>query len=1154
MRKLTLIGWGALLLAIASFSNLPAQEVVAHIRGTVTDPSGAGVPGAEVKATNTQTQVSTTVTTRDDGNYEFLALPPGTYDVTVTKQGFRTFTAHRITLALNQVYNLQVPLEVGEVTQSVQVEASPTQVETATTQLSTIIDGKQIVDLPLVGRNWTSLQQLVPGVVASSDRFGVGGNYASNGSESQQNSFLINGSDAMDFRLNAPLIIPSPDALGEFNFITSTINPEYGRNSGGILNAVIKSGTNQFHGSAFEFYRDTFLNTHNFFQSTIPVFHQNEYGGTVGGPIWKDHTFFFLSYQGRRSRSPDTNATSNTTTVFSDAQRAGFFPSIVGSTGVSAIPLVGESGATYAAGTPYSTLFPTGHIPTQDFNSLSQALLNKYVPRANLGSSLFTFNPIQTVQDEQGIARVDHTFGNKDMLWVSLFFDDIPVTHDLPFLGSTLPGFPEGDPETEKMFTADWTHTFSPTTLNEFRVSYERFNYQAVTPINSALPSSFGFTGITPEFPNNAGMPYVNVIGYFNLGQSPFGPQPAITNTYQLHDDFSKVVGSHTLKFGFDGRRYQVYNPYEAFNNGDFTFGATSPYTTGDAGADFLLGLPDSYNQQSGGVQDFRTYEYYMYAQDTWKATQTLTLNLGVGYQIDTPLENLHFNKLDMNCFRPGQQSSVFPTAPKGLLFPGDNGCSLSGYYQHNDHIGPRFGFAYAPNWGSLSGGSAQKFVIRGGFGVYFNKMEEEIGLQQLSAAPFSLAAFGAASAGGSPAFANPYKDVAGGASAPNPFPFTPPTKGQAVDFSQFLPLDINVVNPNFTNPYAMNFNLNIQREMPGAMLLQVGYVGALGRHLTMVYEGNPISPAGQAACAADPACIADRANQHIDYPSHAAFAPGDVFASVGTQASTGVSNYNSLQVQLQKRLTHGLMFQASYTWSHSIDDTSGYEGSGAAPGLGRAPNPYNFASYRGDSTFDARHRFVINYDYEVPSFTKLWNNPISKYVLSGWRVGGITTFQTGFPVIVGDSGFRSLTCDQFVYYACWDAPNVVGFPGIYDPRDASLVNTSRNPANKTVLSNYYFNPNAFTLAPFGVIGNAGRNNFHGPGINNTDLILVKEINFTESRKIELRLESYNTFNHTQFRFSSNILSYQNIESSTFGRTLTAAPGRIIQLGAKIYF
>src|SRR5665213_4116957 len=436
MRKLTLMGWGVLMLSMASFWNLPAQEVVAHIRGTVTDPSGAAVPGAEVKATNTQTRVAATVPSKEDGSFEFLSLTPGIYDVTVTKSGFRTFTARKITLTLNQVYSLTVPMEVGQVTESVQVEANPTQVETATTQLGTIIDAKQIVDLPLNGRNWTQLQQLVPGVVASSDRFGTGGNYASNGSESQQNSFLINGADALDFRLNAPLIIPSPDAIGEFNFITSTINPEYGRNSGGILNAVIKSGTNQFHGSAFEFYRDTFLNTHNFFQSTVPVFHQNQYGGVLGGPIWKDHTFFFISYQGRRSRSPDSNSTSNTTTVFSNDQRNGFFPSIVGSTGTSATALVGENGATYAAGTPYSTLFPTGHIPTQDFNRLSQNLLTKYVPTANLGTNLFTFNPIQTVQDEQGLARIDHTFGNKDAMWVSLFFDDIPVTHALPFLGS----------------------------------------------------------------------------------------------------------------------------------------------------------------------------------------------------------------------------------------------------------------------------------------------------------------------------------------------------------------------------------------------------------------------------------------------------------------------------------------------------------------------------------------------------------------------------------------------------------------------------------------------------------------------------------------------------------------------------------------------
>ncbi len=253
-----------------------------------------------------------------------LAWRLGTYEVIVTKNGFRTSTAHNITFTLNQIYNLPVALEVGEVTQSVQVEANPTQVETSTTQLGTIINAKQIVDLPLLGRNWTQLQQLVPGAVSQSDA--NRSNYAINGSESQQNSFLLNGADAVDYRLNAVGLTPSPDAIDQFNLITSTINPEYGRNSGGILNAIVKSGTNQFHGSAFEFYRDTFLNARNFFSVTPPVFHQNQYGGTVGGPIWKDHTFFFLSYQGTRNRRPDTNQTSETTTVFTQAQRDGYFP------------------------------------------------------------------------------------------------------------------------------------------------------------------------------------------------------------------------------------------------------------------------------------------------------------------------------------------------------------------------------------------------------------------------------------------------------------------------------------------------------------------------------------------------------------------------------------------------------------------------------------------------------------------------------------------------------------------------------------------------------------------------------------------------------------------------------------------------------------
>jgi len=1135
---------GILLLSLSTVSNwLRADELGARIRGTVSDPSSAGVPEAQVTATNTETQVSVTVPSAEDGSFQFLALPVGEYSVTVNKAGFRTFTARNIKLVLNQVYDLTVSLELGQVTESVQVDANPIQVETTTTQMGAVITGQQIVDLPLNGRNWTSLEQLVPGVVSGSDRFGAGGaigNYATNGSQSQQNSFLINGADSMDLRLNAPLIIPSPDAIGEFNLIDSTINPEYGRNSGGILNAVIKSGTNQFHGDAFEFYRDTFLNARNFFQRTAPVFHQNQYGGTLGGPIIKDKTFFFLSYQGTRNRAPDTNSVGNTTSVFSADQRNGVFPDIAASTALSPIPLIGESGATYAAGTPYNVLFPTGHIPTQNFNSVSTGLL-KFVPLPNFGADQYSFNPVQAGDQEQGIARLDHTFGAHDSLWASLFFQHQLITHTLPFLGSTVPGFGESDLSSSKQFIAAWNHTFNPTTLNEFRVSYLRFDYANTFPTNTASPASYGFTGITPQFPVGSSAPFVSLTGYFNLGFSPFGPQPVIENTYQIDDNLSKVVGSHTLKFGFDGRRYEVDNPYEAFNNGYYGFNGTGTYSTGDPGADFLLGIPDSFIQSSGGYQVFRSYEIYMYAQDSWKVRRDLTFNYGIGYQTDTPLENHRFDGLAKNCFRPGEQSTVFPTAPQGLLFPGDTGCSVSGYYSHWGHIAPRFGFAYAPDWGAISGHGSQKFVIRGGFGVYFNRTEEELGLQDLSAVPFSLTSFGIGSAGGSPNFANPFKDIATGQVLTNPFPFTPPTKGSAVDFSQFLPLSINVINPNFTDPYAMNYNLNVQRELPGAMILQVGYVGAQGRHLEIAYEGNPISLPGAAACAADSACVADRGNHAIDFPSHSLYAPGNIFASVGTQASQGVSNYNSMQISLNKRFTHGLMFQASYTWSHSIDDSSGYEGSGAAPGVNRIPNPYNYALNRGDSNFDARHRFVINYNYDIPAAR--WNNAFSKYVLAGWRISGITTLQTGFPVLIGDTDLHSLQCPvapPFAYYGCWDAPNVNGPVKILNPRDSS--------------QHYYFDPSAFSVEPLGTLGNEGRNNFHGPGINQTDLALTKLVRFTESRRVELRLESFNTFNHTQFQFASTVLSFSDINTGTFGRTLSAASGRVVQLGAKIYF
>ncbi len=1137
MRKLTILG--IFVFCAVFLSSLQAQEITARIHGVVTDASGGGVPGADVKATNTLTQVTTTVTTETDGSYRFLGLAVGSYDVSVAKTGFHTYVGHGIHLDLNQDYDLAIHLEVGQVTESIQVEAHPVQVETTNPQLNTVIQGQTIVDMPLNGRNWVGLQQMAPGVQASSDRFTS--NFSTNGSQTQQNSFLINGADAIDLPLNSPSIIPSPDAIAEFSLVTSTINPEYGRNSGAVLNAIIKSGTNQFHGDAFEFYRDTFLDGRNLFQATSPVFHQNQFGGTIGGPVIKDHTFFFLSYQDTRNRSPQTP---NTVTVFSNAQRSGIFPALATSSATSPFPLVGENGQTFPAGTPYSTIFPTGHIPTADISPIASKLVSSYVPAPNVGNNIYSFNPVVAGTSPQGIARVDHTMSH-DAIWGDLFFQHTPSTSTIPFTGASLPGFTEVDILDRKNMQADWTHTFNSSTLNELRASWLRYNYKAVSPAQITQPSSLGFTGINPQFAQYASVPYISITGYFNLGFSTNGPQPRIDSTYELADNFSKVIGSHTLKFGFDGKRYDVDNPFAFENNGAFSFGGSGAYSTGDPGADFLLGIPDNYNQSSGGAIFARTYEYYFYAQDSWKMRKNLTINYGVGYQIDQPLVNSNDGGLDLNCFIPGQQSKIFPTAPAGLNFPGDNGCTASGYHEHYGHFGPRLGIAYNPDWGWLTGGPG-KTVIRAGFGVYFNRSEEELALQNLLAPPFGLFSGGIGDLGGNPSFAKPFTDIATGQTLANKFPFAPPQKGSSIDFSFYEPLSINVLNPNFTSPYAMNYNFNIQRELPGAMILQVGYVGSQGRHLEIAYEGNPITPAGQAACAASTSCINNRVLQSVLYPTHTEFAPGNIFASVGTQATAGVSSYNSLQVSLNKRFSHGVLFQASYTYSHSIDDTSGYENSSG----NLTTNPYNFALDKGDSAFDARHRFVASYDWELPSIAR--NNHLLHTFVDGWTVTGITTLQMGFPIEIYDSSQRSLLCNgvDFSYYGCPDTAQFLGGNATYDARTSSNSKTAATP-NTATLPYYWYNPNAFGHPAYGVLGNDGRNNFHGPGINNTDMGLFKRFHFTEkeSRFVELRLEAFNVFNHTQFAAPS-----ANVNSALFGRTTSAMSGRVIQLAGKIYF
>lgn len=1201
-----------LVLSLLAVPSAKADNLYAKIQGTVVDPAGAVLANVQLTATNAGTNISYSAVSSADGTYVFLNLPIGTYRVTATNSGFRTFTATGITLVLDQVYALNIKMELGQISEQVVVEAATVQVETANTQLGTVINGDTIVDMPLNGRNWTQLQQFEPGVMSSNDRFGT---FSTNGSQTQQNSFLINGQDSNDLPLNTPLIIPSPDAIAEFSMVTDTINPEYGRNSGAVMNATIKSGTNSFHGSAFNFYRDTSLNDKDFFTHKAQVFHQNQFGGTLGGPVWKNHTFGFFSYQGSRFVQPQASAQN---TLFTDAQRGGNFsdfnfngtpPAAAGKAptnpNVSPVAMFGDAaspcpvsgGVMCPAGTYYGKaydntgalltngLFSTGVIPSQNLSSLAVALMNKYVPTvASVGATNAnpTYTPVATTpgKADQYLWRVDHTFSPTDSISTYGFLQNNPTTDTLPFSGSTLPGFPDTAKRHQKQFTASWNHTFSSNSVNEMRFGYTRFNFVSTFPVTPQLPSASGFS-INPQLVSGAGLPVMNLTGFFAIGFSTNGPQPRIDQVYQADDNFSIVLGRHQLKFGFDGRRFHVTNPFSNVNDGSFAYAGTGAFSTGDPGADFLLGIPDSYAQGSGSFIDAGTQEFYSYAQDSWKATSSFTVNYGVGWQINQPTVDHFNNGRAIVCFHPGQQSLVFPTAPTGLVYPGDAGCTSAGYNTHFKDFGPRLGLAWAPQGSGflehLTGGQG-KFSIRTGVGVYFNQVDEEQTLQNLTAPPFGLSDLGVGDVGGNPSFAAPFTTVnpatvtfntytgtavkpttIASASIPNKYPFVAPAAGSAVNFTNFEPFSLNVIDPNYGTPYLVNYNLTIQREFPGQMILSVGYVGSQGRHLERAIEQNVgNNPAG---CAADPTCIANRTVLSITEPQDfkygfAGTSEAGAFGSVGQQGTDGNSRYNSFQASLNKRTSHGLQFLLSYTYSHSQDNGSGFESSSFG---NRGVNPFLPGLNFGDSDFDARNRFIASYQYEIPVPHALSSNGLLTRVFKGWRVAGNSTFQSGFPLSLNDTAETSLTCPGFgvIFYTCWDNPNQVAPLVKFNPRQVQTLN---NCAGTPHTGNFYFAPASFCHAAFGTFGNTGRDSLHGPGLNVTNLALMKDVQVKEQMRFELRLESFNTFNHVNFNNPQSTFgsggSSTNVNSGFLGRlTSDSAIGpRVIQLAGKFYF
>ena len=1154
-----------------------AQSVYAVVHGTVTDASGAVVPGATVTALNTSTSSKTVVTSDSNGYYIFPQLQiGGPYTIEVTAAGFKNFESSGLTLNLNDNLSIAAVMQVGSSAQTIQVQAAAVQVETSDTQLKQVISANEIEELPLLARNAIALQKTTPGVMESSDRFG---NFSTNGNQTQENSYLLDGTVINDGPLQDQEININPDALGEFNVVSSTLNPEFARNSGAVLNEIIKSGTNQFHGSGFEFYRDTFLNNGSYFSPVRPTYHKNDYGGTFGGPLFKNRTFFFLAYEGLRSA---TSTTTLTRVPYAGSIASGNFTpdanqltKATNGSGLStnAIPfaMTGSSGATCPAGTAWNACFaPNANgqviVPTSNYNSIASNLANTYVPAPNFSLSTtpyYNFNSPNTNAQDQGVVRIDEQLTPRDLLWFSSVFQSSPDTTGLPFGGATLPGFTEIDTAHIKIFTGDYSHTFNTSTLNNLHAGYFRYFFGAVEPLHPVLPSSLGFSGITPQLPSAAGVPVMNLTGLFTLGFSFEGPQPRHDANYDFADNFSKVLGNHDLKLGAHFERFSVDNPYYQDNSGDFSYAGTGVFSSGDPLIDFMLGIPDGYEQASGGIINAHAQEIYVYAQDNWKVSDSLTLNYGLAWDTESPYANVQYGGEGIFCWAPTGQSKIFPTAPPGQLYPGDNGCNRNGGPTTKyDHFSPRFGFAWSPNSGPsklIGTPGSHLFAVRGGFGLYFNRDSEEASLQNLADAPFGLASGGALGAGGSPGFANPYQDVANrsGLSLANPFPFVPPAVGAPINFNSFEPQFAYSIDPKYSVPYTYNFNLNVQRALPSNMVLQIGYVGSLGRRLVRAYEADQITPAGHAACVANPACVASASVTSAAFPQYFT-QPGvnsdgnPYFYTVGRTFTNGSSSYDALQISLTKGLTHGLYLTLAYTYAHALDNSSGYEsstgGGDSGGGVVNQTPGFQYLGY-GDSDYDARNRFVALYNYEIPILRSMNEHAIMRETLGGWHITGTTTLQTGFPVAIFESGTNaSLWCNgsQTTYFGCADVPETSSF---HIP--------TMNPRNT---GNYWFNPSPFSAEPIGTFGNVKRNFLHGPGFNYSNIELYKNfpLGRTEARYIQLRLESYNTFNHPNFALPNGNFSagpsFGQITNVIQPGTADPQPGRAVQIAGKFYF
>jgi hypothetical protein len=1107
------------LLCLLFTSLLSAQSSRCTITGTITDASQAAVPGASVKAVNQDTSVLYTATTNAAGNYLIPQLPEGRYKVSVEKQGFRTSTTSDVELVVAQTLTLNLSLQLGEVTQSVSVGTTTANLETTTSENATSVNAKMVIDLPLAVsgnmRNPESFMFLTPGVTGSTSNTQI------EGSQSRSKEVLFDGIGTTNPESGGILFsYPSVEAVSEFQLLGSNFNAEYGRTGGGFEIFTTKSGTNEFHGAAFDYLRNNVFDSRGFFSPVTPVNRQNEYGVVFGGPVWipkvyngRNRTFFHFVYSGFRYRQTAANTLISVPPL---AFRNGDFSSLTNSKGQPVIIYNPASNAVIN-GVNTRSPFPNNQIPLSRFSAVSQKILPLLPTPTNAGLlNNYLAIGLTSVNRDQVDFKFDHNFSDRNRLNVFFYEGQYPTTSPAELPGAVSSSLLSG-------YNSYWVrvnHDFviSPTQVNHIGLGFTREGqYWNSLNANQNLPEQIGLTGVNTGYGNS--FPVVNFSdGYYTLGNvanaKNVGTQ--VNEVYQATDSFSWVKGSHSIKFGVDYRWSQT-NGADFFNGeGTFNFSTLetglpgSSSVTGNSFASFLLGAVDSGSRNVLAYVPSNRYRYLgFYLQDDWKVTRKLTLNYGLRYEIYTPR---HEGNNNLASFSPTIPNPAAGNILGAIEYLG-TGTGRSGLtsFANTDYLnfGPRVGLAFAVN---------DKTVIHSGFGVYFSPGNANTDLRESQSYNYGFSAspaYTTSNAGFTPAFN-------WDAGFPTNFAAPPLISPTVANGSNVLTMYPGDGRP----PYFLNWNFDVQRELPLNILLDVAYVGVKGTRLgTDLINLNQVNPSylslGSLLTQSVTSPQAQAAGIPIPYPGFTgtvaqALRPYPQYLNIQDLANpNGNSTYNALQIKAQKRLSHGLTIIAAYTWSKSISD-----GEIAAGGGPAGENFYNRINEKAISSDDVPQALAISYVYELPfgpGQRYLKKTGVVGKLVGGWTFTGIQQYQAGTPIVLSAT-------DTLPIFNSAQRPNLV--------QGVSLMNNLSNFDPNNPNSDHYINVAAFGVPAAYTFGTAARSytNLRNPTLLNENFGLIKRTAISDRVSLTLRAEFFNVFNRVVFGSPAS-----NVSASNFG-------------------